>query len=218
MDVPPTFFELFFAIVPLFFVGMLGFYFRKHGGMCVHADATILWLLLNLFAPCLIIDSFLGNASLDNLGNLLVAPLLGFGTVVVGLVCTRVVGRFLHFSESGQQGTFDLSVALYNYGYIPIPIILLFFGKDVLGMLFVYNVGMELSLWTLGLLALTGHTLPQGELEEGHQPAAHRRPRLFSCQRLFSRKPPSVKPGAADSYDRPGDDPRGSSARGGDHL
>ena len=158
MDVSPTFFELFFAILPLFLVGVMGFYFRKHGAMCIHADETVLWLLLNLFVPCLIIDSFLGNASLDNLRNLLVAPILGFCTVVIGIICTRIVGPFLHFHEKGQQGTFDLSVALYNYGYIPIPIILLFFGKDVLGMLFVYNVGMELSLWTLGLMALRGHT------------------------------------------------------------
>ena len=126
--------------------------------MCVHADATILWLLLNLFAPCLIIDSFLGNKGLDNLDNLIMAPLLGFCTVLVGIACTRLVGYFLRFREEGQQGTFDLSVALYNYGYIPIPIILLFFGNDVLGMLFVYNVGMELSLWTLGVLVLAGRS------------------------------------------------------------
>ena len=156
MEVPPTFFELFFAIIPLFCIGVLGFYFRKHGGMCAHADATILWLLLNLFAPCLIIDSFLGNKGLDNFGSVVMAPLLGFGTVLVGIACTRLVGRFLDFREEGQQGTFDLSVALYNYGYIPIPIILLFFGNDVLGMLFVYNVGMEISLWTVGVLLLAG--------------------------------------------------------------
>jgi predicted permease len=158
MGMPPTFFELFFAIIPLFLVGVMGFYFRKVGGMLIHADETILWLLLKLFTPCLIIDSFLGNESLENLGNLIEAPILGFCTVLIGIVCTRLVGPFLHFQKKEQQATFDLSVALYNYGYIPIPIILLFFGKDVLGMLFVYNVGMELSLWTLGFLVLTGHT------------------------------------------------------------
>lgn len=158
MEVPPTFFELFFAIIPLFLVGMMGFYFRKHGGMLVHADETILWLLLNLFTPCLIIDSFLGNKSLDNLRNLIEAPILGFCTVLIGILCTRIAGHFLHLDQKRQQGSFDLSVALYNYGYIPIPIIILFFGKDVLGMLFVYNVGMEISLWTLGFLVLTGHT------------------------------------------------------------
>jgi predicted permease len=73
-------------------------------------------------------------------------------------VSTRITGHFLHLNKKQQQGTFDLTVSLYNYGYIPIPIILLFFGKDVLGMLFVYNVGMELSLWTLGFLVLTGHS------------------------------------------------------------
>ena len=170
MQVPPTFFELLFAIIPLFLVGVMGFYFRKHGGMLTHADETILWLLLNLFTPCLIIDSFLGNESLDNLGNLIVAPILGFCTVLIGIVCTRLVGNWLGFQKREQQATFDLTVSLYNYGYIPIPIILLFFGKDVLGMLFVYNVGMELSLWTLGFLILTGHTSLKDSLKRAITP------------------------------------------------
>jgi predicted permease len=170
MEMPPTFFELFFAIIPLFLVGVMGFYFRKHGGMLIHADETILWLLLNLFTPCLIIDSFLGNKSLDNIGNLISAPILGFCTVVIGIVSTRIAGHFLHLNKKQQQGSFDLTVALYNYGYIPIPIILLFFGKDVLGMLFVYNVGMELSLWTLGFLVLTGHSSLKESLKRAINP------------------------------------------------
>jgi len=70
MENVPTFMSLFFAILPLFLVGVLGVYFRKHGGMAIHADETMLWLLINLFTPCLIVDSFLGNKALDDLGTL----------------------------------------------------------------------------------------------------------------------------------------------------
>ena len=154
----PSFFDLFFAILPLFMVGVMGVYFRKHGGMTAHADETIMWLLIHLFTPCLIVDSFLGNKSLENFWEVLIAPVLGFFTVLIGIALARLAGRLLGLDKRGQQGTFTLCVSLYNYGYIPIPIILLFFDKDVLGMLFIYNMGLELALWTLGFMTLTGHS------------------------------------------------------------
>ena len=165
MENVPTFMSLFFAILPLFLVGVLGVYFRKHGGMAIHADETMLWLLINLFTPCLIVDSFLGNKALDDLGNLIIAPILGFSTVIIGIVIASIASQCLGFTKKEQQRTFIACVSLYNYGYIPIPIILLFFSKEILGMLFVYNVGLEIAMWTLGYIALTGKVSFAGSLQ-----------------------------------------------------
>lgn len=170
MEQAPTFFNLFFAIVPLFLVGLIGVYFRKHGGMTIHADETILWLVLNLFTPCLIIDSFLGNAALDNVRNLLIAPIVGFSTVLIGIVLSILGAWSLGFLKQQYVRTFIACVSLYNYGYIPIPLILLFFPKEVLGMLFVYNVGMEFALWTLGYITLTGKSSLKDSLKKAVTP------------------------------------------------
>ncbi len=152
----PSFFNLFFAILPLFMLGVLGVYFRKYGGMSIHADETILWLLINLFTPCLIVDSFLGNKALERIGDVLIAPILGFITVIIGILLARCTGKYIGLHKNEEKRTFALCIALYNYGYIPIPIILLFFNKEVLGMLFMFNVGLELAMWTLGFMTLTG--------------------------------------------------------------
>jgi malate permease and related proteins len=170
METTPSFFSLFFAILPLFMIGILGVYFRKHGGMAIHADETILWLLINLFTPCLIVDSFLGNKALDNLGNIVVAPILGFSTVIIGIVVSAIAAQFLGLGKRGQDRTFIACVSLYNYGYIPIPIILLFFSKEILGMLFVYNVGLELAMWTVGYIVLTGKVSLAGSLKKAVTP------------------------------------------------
>ncbi len=170
MDVAPSFLNLFFAVIPLFFVGLLGVYFRKHGGMAIHADETILWLLINLFTPCLIVDSFLGNEALDKLSNLIIAPILGFSTVIIGIILSSVCAQFLGFAKREQERTFVACVSLYNYGYIPIPIIMLFFSKEILGMLFVYNVGLEIAMWTLGYIALTGKVSLRGSLKRVFTP------------------------------------------------
>ncbi len=138
--------------------------------MAIHADETILWLLINLFTPCLIVDSFLGNEALDNLSNLIIAPILGFSTVIIGIILSSVCAQFLGFAKREQERTFVACVSLYNYGYIPIPIIMLFFSKEILGMLFVYNVGLEIAMWTLGYIALTGKVSLRGSLKRVFTP------------------------------------------------
>jgi predicted permease len=170
MENTPSFFNLFFAILPLFMVVVIGVYFRKHGGMAIHADETILWLLINLFTPCLIIDSFLGNRALDDIGNLLIAPVVGFLTVVIGIIFATLAAKCLGFHKKEYARTFVACVSLYNYGYIPIPIIMLFFSKDVLGMLFVYNVGLEFAMWTLGYLTLVGKSSLKDSLNRAITP------------------------------------------------
>ena len=138
--------------------------------MAIHADETILWLLINLFTPCLIVDSFLGNEALDKLSNLIIAPILGFSTVIIGIILSSVCAQFLGFAKREQERTFVACVSLYNYGYIPIPIIMLFFSKEILGMLFVYNVGLEIAMWTLGYIALTGKVSLRGSLKRVFTP------------------------------------------------
>lgn len=161
-----SFLNLFLVIVPLFSIAVIGGYFRKHGGMTAQADETMLWLLINLFTPCLIADSFLGNSALSTISHLVVAPILGFSTVIIGIILSSLCTLLLGFPKKEQERTFVACVSLYNYGYIPIPIIMLFFSKEVLGMLFVYNVGLELAMWTLGYVALTGRISLRSNLKK----------------------------------------------------
>jgi hypothetical protein len=46
-------------------------------------------------------------------------------------------------------------VGIYNYGYVPIPLALLLFDKQTVGVLFLLMVGVETALWTLGVMTLT---------------------------------------------------------------
>jgi malate permease and related proteins len=155
----PSFYQYFFALIPLLLVMVLGGWFRHLGKMDSHGDSTILWLVIHLLSPCLIIDSILGNRSLDNLGNVIVAPLVGFATVLIGVFLAYFGARAGGIKSREQMGTFISCVSLYNYGYFPVPIIMAFFDRDILGMLFLFNVGLETALWTVGVISLTGASL-----------------------------------------------------------
>ena len=167
MDMPSDFslFSLFCMLLPLFSLAFLGAWFRSKRFMDEKADTTLFWLVVNFFTPCLITDAVLGNKALSNIENLVTAPLLGYGTVLLGIIFSKLFSRRLHFDRKDQERTFTTCVALYNYGYIPIPIVLLFFDKEVLGILLLFNAGLDLALWTAGFLMLAGHK----SLKEGFQ-------------------------------------------------
>lgn len=150
-----TFLDVVFAIVPLFAITILGIWFRKKSFMVPAADSTLQWLLIHVFTPCLYVDSFLGNKALENIGTVLFVPVLGFCTVLIGLLLGYVGARAIGLVDEEQKRVFSVCVAFYNYGYIPIPITLLFFNIEVLGMLLLFNVGLDFAFWTLGFLILT---------------------------------------------------------------
>jgi predicted permease len=58
--------------------------------------------------------------------------------------------------------TFALSVGITNYGYLPLPIMEGIWGPGSLGVLLVHNVGVEVAIWTVGLLVLSGESLRAG--------------------------------------------------------
>jgi predicted permease len=59
-------------------------------------------------------------------------------------------------TDSRQQRTFAVCTGMYNYGYVPLPLALLLFDKQTAGVLFLHVIGVEMAMWTLGVLMLSG--------------------------------------------------------------
>ena len=145
------------AVVPVLGIIVIGLVIRKLDWLTEEADHSLLRVNINLLFPCLILDKALGNAALSNMGNLLLAPTVGFTTVAVGFAIAWFCARFSGLTEPKARRTFAITVGLYNYGYIPLPLsLMLFTGTETAGVLFVHNVGVELAMWTLGVMIFTG--------------------------------------------------------------
>lgn len=145
------------AVVPVFGIALVGLAIRKLNWLTEEADQSLLRVNINLLLPCLILDSTLGNPALGRAGNLLLAPLVGFGTVGLGLALAWALRRLAGPMDERAGRTYAFSTGMYNYGYVPVPLTMLLFNNDTLGVLFVHNVGVEAALWTIGLMTLTGH-------------------------------------------------------------
>lgn len=146
------------AVAPVFAVIAAGFLMRRARWLTAEADQSLLRITVNFLYPALILDKVLGNPALRSLSTVLLAPAVGFGTTALGFGLALLAARALRLGDSNSQRTFAFSTGLYNYGYIPLPIILTLFDERTVGVLFLHNLGVEIALWTLGVVILTGAT------------------------------------------------------------
>jgi malate permease and related proteins len=147
---------VFSAVIPVFGIAVVGLVIRKLDWLTEEADQSLLRININLLLPCLILDAALGNPALSRMSNLLLAPAVGFGTVALGMLIAFAARRLHGLRDAREARTFAVSIGIYNYGYVPLPLALLLFDKETVGVLFVHNVGVEIALWTLGVMLLTG--------------------------------------------------------------
>lgn len=131
---------------------------RVAGILTVEADRSLLRLTLYLLSPCLIVDTLLDNQVATEAFHLVVAPLMGFATAGLGYAVALAAGRAMGLDDRARR-TFSFGVGLYNYGFIPVPLVLSLFDRATLGVLFLFNVGVEISIWTVGVVILSGGSL-----------------------------------------------------------
>lgn len=144
------------AVVPVFGVMALGVVIRRLNWLTEEADKSLMRVCVNVLLPCLILDKSLGNPALSQASNLLLAPLFGYLLVALG-VWLAWLARPLHgLREPAARRTFAVSVGMHNYGYVPLPLALLLFDQKTAGVLFLHIIGVEMAMWTLGVLVLSG--------------------------------------------------------------
>ncbi len=161
----PTVAEVFHLLVilaPIFALIGLGAVLRWAGWLTSDADSSLLRLGVNLFFPCLIFQSVLGNSALRNPRNLLWPPLLGFAWMAAGWLSGWWTGRAIGLQRGKGLRTFAFTTGFPNYSYLPIALIGALFGAGTLGVLFVLNVGIEFAVWTVGVQLLAGGSLREG--------------------------------------------------------
>jgi len=144
------------TVIPVFMVMGLGSFFRRRDWLQQSADPSLMKLIINLFYPALVLQFVLGNPALKEPSNLLAPPLAGFITVAVGFALAWIAAPLIGLRIGRGRRTFAFTTGLYNYGYITIPLCLVLFDQETIGVLLIYNLGVETAFWGLGILIVTG--------------------------------------------------------------
>ena len=150
---------LLLAVAPVFVTIGAGWGIRRVRWLTEEADASLLRVVVNLLFPCLILDTILGNRALDSVGNIVLAPAVGFATVALGYGLCFVAAPLFGVREARQRRTFAFTAGIYNYGYIALPLIQKLFDhtdQRTSAVLFIHNLGVETALWTVGIMLISG--------------------------------------------------------------
>jgi malate permease and related proteins len=157
-----SYWQLLQLILPVFALIGIGVTLRRVGWVSAAADESLLNFLVKFLYPCLILDNVLGNPALNVPSNLFLPPLVAFVTMAGGMLLTWALGGLIGLERGAQRQTFAFATGIYNYAYIPIPLVGGLFGREHLGVLLVHNVGCEAAIWTVGILLLAGVSLRRG--------------------------------------------------------
>ena len=146
--------------IPVFLVMGVGFACQRMGLINDDLEKGIMRLVLNVLLPCFILWKVPGNPALQSSGVVVSALGWGMGITAISFAICFGAGKLIGLSKETGVATFAVAVGLQNYGFIPISLIEGIFMKDtalpMLGVLFVHNLGVEIVLWTLGVMLISG--------------------------------------------------------------
>ncbi len=117
-------------------------------------DEPVMHVVFHVMYPCFLLDKILGSPSLQN--GSVVAWSFGFGffEIFIGLAIGLIMGRMMQLERGSGLRTFCFSVSIQNFGYTAIPVTQELFAAAV-PVLIVHNLGVELSIWTVGIYLMT---------------------------------------------------------------
>lgn len=144
------------ASIPVYLTLAAGFVMRWWRWMAADLEVALMRLGLVLLTPCLILDKVIADPALDKPGNVLLSTGLGLVVIVLCLVLASLVAPLLGLEKGSGRRTFALTCAIQNYGFLAIPVLVSLFGERPLGTLFLHSMGVELAIWTAGIMTLQG--------------------------------------------------------------
>jgi len=150
---------IFLKILPVFLIILLGFFARQKGFIGMSTIKEISVTITKFFYPALIFSSFLKNFNADELINGWQLPL---GTLILmfsGYLAGISISKFLKFKDDKEKDTFRFQCTINNYSFLPMTIIIVLLGEKRIPELILSTFGSEISVWTFGILALTGNRI-----------------------------------------------------------
>lgn len=152
----PGYLHLLSLVAPIFLVIGAGFFLRRQRLFGRETDDALTRVLVNFIYPAFILESILGNELVRDLGSVAIAPALGFAAILSGFALAYLAGPLVGLKLGKGRRTFAVTVGIFNFGYLPIPILSGLYGREILGPLFAFNLGVEIAIWTVGIMLLSG--------------------------------------------------------------
>lgn len=147
------------SVLGVFLVIGLGAFCRRRGWLTSEADNSLASLAANVFLPAYFIHKILSSDQFESILDSWMPPAFGFAATAVGFgiafVFARTLGPTVGLDTDAKQRAFALCAGICNYGYIPLPLTEQFYPESLVDLI-LHNVGVELALWSIGIVIVAG--------------------------------------------------------------
>ena len=142
------------AVLPPFLLLFIGCFARRMDWLGREADRFLSRFIIHILYPCFIVYHVLGSDSPIGADEAWIAGTFGFFAISIGFIIARLVVPVLKITKV-ERPAFCFCSGIFNYGFFAIPVASLFFGNDLVVKIILFNLGVEVAIWTVGILLLT---------------------------------------------------------------
>jgi len=145
------------SVLPVYLLILAGALLRRAGIVRQEHDEGVMQVVYTVMLPCFMLDKILGSAVLKS-GTVVLSSIgLGFGLILVGIAIGFGVGRLIGLERGTGMRTFALTAGSQNYGFTAAPVVQILWSTGALAILFVHNIGVDLALWSIGVMLMSGN-------------------------------------------------------------
>lgn len=145
------------ATLPVFIIVLLGVGLRKWNVIGNSVDSGLTKLVLNLLAPCFILHNLIGSEVASDMPKVISLAALGAGIIIASFAITYTLAPALGMRDGEGRRSFTVAAGLQNYGFLVVPLIMSLYGdKELLATLFLHSLGIELAVFSIGIMIFTG--------------------------------------------------------------
>lgn len=144
------------SVLPVYLLIVAGMLLRWSRVLRKEHDEGVMRVVYTVMLPCYILDKVLGSASLRSGQVVVTAVTLGFVLIMAGILIGLVVGRACGLQRGTGIRTFALTSGTQNFGFTAAPVVEILWSSGTLATLFVHNIGVELAMWSVGVMMMSG--------------------------------------------------------------
>lgn len=141
------------CVAPPVLLLLLGVAVRRAGWFRPEADASLSVLTVRVLYPCFFFYHIVGSKEQMAPSNLAFVVVGGFLAISLGFLVAWLVARFTRMDVHCAPA-FTFATGIFNYGYFAFPVAISLFGEQILPKFIVFNLGVEIAIWTVGILFL----------------------------------------------------------------
>ncbi len=144
------------SVLPVYLLMIAGAVLRRTGILPGEYDVPVMQLVYRVMLPCFMLDKILGSTVIKSGSVVVWSIFLGFGLIMVAILIGLAVGRLLGLERGTGMRTFALSSGCQNFGFTAAPVVEILWGSGALALLFVHNIGVEMAMWSVGVMMMSG--------------------------------------------------------------